>query len=154
MLGKLARWLRMLGNDVEYNKSDEDTKLLELAKSEKRVLITRDTALHQQASKHGVKNVLVKSVNMVDNLTLLAKQFNFDLKIDMELSRCPKCNGMLEAVSKNYVIDEIAEGTSVCYDEFWKCNSCGQIYWQGAHWNQIQSTLERANRKLRQNDST
>lgn len=154
MLGKLARWLRMLGHDVKYNKADDDMKLLELAKSEKRLLITRDINLHQQASKHGVKNVLVKSVKMVENLTFLAKQFDFDLKIDMELSRCPKCNGVLQAVSKNAVIDEIAEGTSVCYDKFWKCTSCGQVYWQGAHWNQIQSTLERAKSKLRENVST
>jgi uncharacterized protein with PIN domain len=148
MLGKLARWLRMLGQDVHYYKATDDTKLIKMAKSEKRVLLTRDQALYQRAAARGVEAVFVESSDETRKLADLADRFGFNLEIDMSVSRCPKCNGTIRAVSKESVIDHIPELTSKYYDDFWKCERCGQIYWQGAHWKRIKKTLEDANSKL------
>ncbi len=149
MLGKLTRWLRMLGHDVDYYRAADDKKLIELAKSEKRVLLTRDLELYQQAVTRGLEAVFVEATDEAEELADLAKRFGFKLEIDLSASRCPKCNGMIRAVSKDVVIDQLPEATSTHYDNFWKCPGCGQVYWQGAHWKRIEETLEEANSKLR-----
>jgi uncharacterized protein with PIN domain len=150
MLGKLTRWLRMLGHDVDYFRSADDQKLVEMAKSEKRILLTRDRKLHQQALNQGVEAVLVEATDEADKLADLAKRFGFKLEIDLNVSRCPKCNSMIRAVPKEEVLGQIPEATSVCYDDFWKCLGCGKVYWRGAHWTRIEKTLEEAESKLEQ----
>jgi uncharacterized protein with PIN domain len=149
MLGKLTRWLRMLGHDVNYFRSAADEKLVEMAKSEKRVLLTRDHELYQQAVARGLDAVLVEATDDAGKLADLAGRFGFMLEIDLSVSRCPKCNARIEAVPKEVVVDEIPETTSLYYDEFWKCPLCGQVYWRGAHWKRIEKTLEEAKNKLR-----
>ena len=148
MLGKLARWLRMLGHDVQYYRDSEDKKLLEMAQSEKRVLLTRDLELYHRAKTQGAKAVFVEAGDRAAKLADLANLFGFRLEIDLSISRCPNCNERIRAVSKEMVINQIPELTSKYYDEFWKCLGCGQVYWRGAHWKKIEKTLEEANRRL------
>jgi len=148
MLGKLARWLRMLGHNVDYHRSTDDKKLIELANSESRVLLTRDLELYQQAVSQGVKAVFVEGTDEAEKLADLANRFGFDLEVDLSVSRCPKCNSMVMAVSKDAVVKEIPELTAAHYDNFWKCVGCGQVYWRGAHWKRITETLEEANSRL------
>jgi uncharacterized protein with PIN domain len=148
MLGKLTRWLRMLGHDVEYSRSDDDRKLVEKAKSEKRVLLTRDFKLYQQAMTQGVDVVLVEAATGAEKLADLARRFDFNLEIDVTVSRCPKCNAKIKPVSKGLVIDRVPKATSTHYNEFWECSGCGQIYWQGAHWKRIEKTLKEAKKTL------
>lgn len=144
MLGKLARWLRMLGHDVEYYRNTDDKKLIDLALSEGRILLTRDFTLYQRAKKHGSQTFFITTTNDVENLAILSKQFGFCLNINLRLSRCPKCNGTLVTVSKEDIITKIPKATSICYEDFWLCKICGKIYWRGAHWKRIKSTLEEA----------
>ena len=149
MLGKLTRWLRMLGHDVNYFRSADDEKLAEMAKQEKRVLLTRDHNLYQRALGLGAEAVLVEATDEAGKLADLAERFGFKLEIDLSVSRCPKCNAAIEVVSKEEVLDRIPEATSVYYDDFWVCLGCGKVYWQGAHWKRIEETLEEARGLLR-----
>ena len=153
MLGKLTRWLRMLGHDVEYSRSDKDKKLIDKAKSEERILLTRDFKLYQQAATQNVDAVLVESSAGSEKLADLAVRFNFKLEIDVSISRCPKCNTRIKPVSKNLIIERVPKATSTYYKEFWECPRCGQVYWQGAHWKRIEQTLKEARRKV-QNEVT
>ena len=141
MLGKLTRWLRMLGHDVEYSKSLDDKELIERAKTENRILLTRDLKLYQQAIAQGANAFLVEGTTEARRLAQLSKRFNFKLKIDVLISRCPKCNTPIKPVSKEEVIDRIPKATALYYNEFWKCPSCEQTYWRGAHWKRIEKTL-------------
>ena len=150
MLGKLTRWLRMLGHDVTYFRSTDDEKLVESAKSEKRILLTRDHKLYQQAVTRGMEAVFVEATDEAGKLADLARRFGFKLEIDFSVSRCPKCNARIKAISKEAVADQIPESTSIYYDDFWKCPVCDQVYWQGAHWKRIEKTLEEAKSKLEQ----
>jgi len=148
MLGKLTRWLRMLGHDVEYTGSMGDKELLQKAKKENRVLLTRDLELYKQAIAKGADAFLIESPDQTANLAKLAKRFKFKLEIDVKASRCPKCNGKIRVVSKATVEDKIPQTTSSNYNEFWQCQSCKQIYWRGAHWERIDKTLEEARKAL------
>jgi len=148
MLGKLTRWLRMLGHDVEYTGSMGDKELVQKAKKEGRILLTRDLELFQQAIAKGAEAFLIESPNQTANLARLAKRFGFKLEIHMEASRCPKCNGKIVAVSKASIVHRIPETTSSNYSQFWQCQGCGQVYWQGAHWKKIDKTLKEARAEL------
>ena len=144
MLGKLTRWLRMLGHDVTYHRSLDDEKLIEVALSEKRVLLTRDHKLYRQSETQGVDAVLIEATNEAEKLADLADRYKFKLEIDLSVSRCPKCNTTIKAVPREMVINQIPKATSTYYKNFWKCSDCGQVYWQGAHWKRIEQTLEEA----------
>jgi len=148
MLGKLTRWLRMLGHDVEYSKSLDDDQLIAKAKEEGRVLLTRDLKLYQRATSRGTDTFLVEGKSEDKKLAELAKRFNLKLEIDVATSYCPKCNTRIKIVSKEEVADHVPKTTYSYYNEFWKCPKCGQIYWQGAHWKRIDETLRRAKETL------
>ena len=144
MLGKLTRWLRMLGQDVEYSNNMEDSQLLAMAKEEERILLTRDFDLYQRAVGRGIDAFYVEGETAEDKLAELAERFDFALNIDMTISRCPKCNSAIRRVSSEEAAEEVEKRTLDHYKKFWKCSNCGQIYWQGAHWTKIASTLRMA----------
>jgi len=148
MLGKLTRWLRMLGQDVVYTGSMDDKELIQKAKKERRVLLTRDLELYRQANGKGAEAFLVEGKTEAERLANLAKRFNFKLEIDVKVSRCPKCNARIKSVSKTDITEKIPKTTASYYDKFWECLNCGQIYWQGAHWKRIEKTLLEARKNI------
>ena len=148
MLGKLARWLRMLGQDVVYNVELNDNKLLEFSKKQNFVLLTKDLELYQRAIGRGIDAFYVEGKTEPEQLAELAKRYSFTLEIDMEKSNCPVCNAKLKATPKEQLSGELQKSTLTFYDNYWKCPNCGQIYWQGAHWKQISKTLSEAQAKL------
>ena len=149
MLGKLARWLRMLGQDVTYSTELDDSKLLELAKKENFVLITKDLELYQRAITRGIDAFYIESKRESDQLAELSLRYNLALMIDMEKSRCPLCNTRLKAAPKEQLMGELKKNTLTYYEKFWKCPNCSQVYWQGAHWKQINNTLNEAQLKVK-----
>lgn len=144
MLGKLTRWLRMLGHNVKYFESLDDNQLIRIAEKECRVLLTRDRGLYQRATTLGAKAFIVRGKTEAEKLAELAGRFDFKLKIDVTVSRCPKCNSRIKSISKDEVVGRIPPKTSAYYEEFWICRNCGQIYWQGAHWKRIDEALTAA----------
>ena len=148
MLGKLTRWLRMLGQDVTYNVQLNDKKLLDLAKKENRVLVTKDLELYRRAAATGVDAFFVEGKSESERLAEVAKRYGLTLAIDMEKSNCPVCNTKLKATPKEQLSGELQKNTFTYYEKFWKCPNCGQIYWQGAHWKQISNNLSDAQTKL------
>jgi uncharacterized protein with PIN domain len=148
MLGKLARWLRMMGHDVEYSNSLDDSELLTIAKKEQRILLTRDFELYQHAVAKEVDAFYVQGQTEEQRLAELAKRFGISLEIDMATSRCPKCNTQVKPVSKEEVASRVEKSTFEHYIDFWECPKCGQVYWQGAHWTRIRETLKTAEQSV------
>lgn len=144
MLGKLTRWLRMLGHNVKYSNKLDDAQLIAIAKKERRILLTRDLELYQQATAKGVQAFYVDGQTEAENLAKIAQKFGISLDVDMKRSRCPKCNAQVKPIPKEKVAGRVEETTYAHYNEFWECPKCGQVYWQGAHWTRIRKTLETA----------
>lgn len=149
MLGKLTRWLRMLGHDVKYSNKLGDTQLITIAKTERRILLTRDLQLYRQATSKGIGTFYLGGKTEREKLAQLAERFKIELSMDMTTSRCPKCNTQVRSIPKDRVVDKVEKSTFEHYNEFWECPRCGQIYWQGAHWTRIRRTLEKATETLR-----
>ncbi|HLN89848.1 MAG TPA: Mut7-C RNAse domain-containing protein [Candidatus Binatia bacterium] len=155
MLGKLTRWLRMLGQDVLYSVQLGDSELLELAKKENRILLTKDFELYKRATSRGLDTYYVEGKTESERLAEVSKRYNLQLTINMDESHCPICNTKLNSVPKEQLQSELEKNTFTYYDKFWKCPNCGQIYWQGAHWKQINNTLIQAHaqiEKLKENN--
>ena len=151
MLGKLTRWLRMMGHDAKYSTTLEDAELLVIAKNEARVLLTRDLALYKRAIAKGLDVYYVEGATEAERLAELTQRFGIALVIDLEKSRCPHCNTKLNSAAKDEISVKVAQNTLKYYDVFWSCPSCGGIYWQGAHWKKIRITLEEAREKVKVN---
>lgn len=130
MLGKLAKWLRLGGIDVEYDKNIDDTLLIRRALSEDRVIITRDRVI---AKRKDVKDCLLIWSDYLDEQFIEFMQgFEFEA-LDRAFTRCIRCNTVLEDVSKNSLIDLVPPYVLKTQDEFRRCNSCQRIYWGGTH---------------------
>jgi uncharacterized protein with PIN domain len=148
MLGKLTRWLRMLGQDVIYSVQFDDSLLLDLAKRDERALLTKDFELYNRAIGRGLDVFYVEGKSESEQLARVTKRYGITLEINMDKSRCTLCNSTLKAKPKEQLLQgELKENTYKYYENFWKCPDCSQIYWQGAHWKQILKTLKQAKQK-------
>lgn len=137
MLGRLARWLRLLGYDVIYpEQGKSDAELAVIARQTGRVLLTRDKML---ASKtQGA--VLIKSDDLMAQIMELKEKLG--LKIELELDRCSVCNSLIEKVEHGFVRGKVPEKVFVSFSEFWYCRNCKKIYWYGSHVKKMQERLE------------
>lgn len=137
MLGSLARWLRIMGYDTIYHKDQDDTEIVTQALEEGRYLLTRDRELVLRARERGL---YIEGDDVVEQLIQASKAFG--LSLDESSTRCTLCNGELETLSPEEVGDEIPEGVLSNNDEFYRCCSCGKLYWKGTHWIDIRAKLE------------
>jgi uncharacterized protein with PIN domain len=138
MLGSLARWLRILGYDARYARDLPDRELLSLLSEGDRVLLTRD---RQLAARAGERGEYLGETDLDAQLAFVVTRFQ--LELDRRPSRCTACNGRLRIVDRASVRQEVNEGTYDGHRDFWRCEDCGKVYWQGAHWKNIRRRLER-----------
>lgn len=148
MLGRLARWLRLLGYDTPGIKQqeNEDDMLLEIAEKEGGILLSRDEMLIRRAIKKGIKAYLIQSSQIMEQLREIQKEFN--IRFEPEMDRCSLCNSPIRKIKpeemelikkKDYVYPARLESGT----EFWLCDKCGQVYWQGKHWENIKEMVNR-----------
>ena len=142
MLGSLARWLRFLGFDCAYPEVLPDKDLIDMAKKEERVVLTRDKDL---AKIKDIKALYVESTDLDEQLIQILD--TFDLKIENPLSRCSVCNSVLIDVSKRDVEGKVPEKVFAWRNEFFKCEKCQKYYWQGTHFKGIAEKIKMLERK-------
>lgn len=136
MLGRLAKWLRILGYDTHYDPSLDDDALLRIAWAEDRILLTRDHAL---ARRGGPLAFLIEHDDLIDQLQAIRQRFGEPP--DAPFSRCPVCNARLLAVPKEAVALCVPAFIWQHHDRFHRCPQCGRIYWPGSHFERMQTVL-------------
>ena len=149
MLGGLARWLRILGQEVRYDARAMDNDLLRIAQGENMVLLTRDKELYHRAIASQILSALVLGETEEQRLAQMSKTFGINLDPIMSKTKCPECGSGLKETSKSDVTDRVPQASINLFTQFWKCTdqNCGKVYWVGSHWKQIRQTLGEA-RKL------
>jgi hypothetical protein len=138
-LGKLANFLRILGFDALYRNDYDDDELATLASQEQRILLTQDRGLLKRSIV--TYGYAVRSDNPEEQVTEILERFNLHDAI-APLKRCPRCNGLLIAVAKEAIADQLPPYTRLAYDKFSQCQQCQQIYWKGAHYGRIQRFID------------
>lgn len=142
MLGRLARWLRLSGYDVVYYRGLQDDEILEHAFKERRLLLSRDSALCRQAGKAGIKYLYVRGGDFIDQMRQVMTELNIKFYDTPIYSRCPKCNGEIIRAGEES-IGRVPEMVRSRISEFWECSECGQVYWEGSHWKNIRKVIRR-----------
>jgi len=133
-LGKLTGYLRMLGFDCLYRNNLEDDEIIRLSLEQQRIILTRDKGILQ--NKKVTHGYYLRSDNPKEQLKEIIRRF--DLKTQIKpFTRCMNCNGLLESVPKEEVKDILEENTRRYYNEFYRCRSCKNIYWKGAHYQKM-----------------
>jgi uncharacterized protein with PIN domain len=144
MLGKLCRWLRMLGYDVVYlGRRGSDDELIKLALEQSKILLTRDFPLYRKALKMGLKAIYIDSGILEEQLKQVALNCGIKLSIPLYGSRCPICNHPLRMCSRGDVEDKVPKNVAESSNIFWVCDGCGKVYWIGKHWRDIMAKLRR-----------
>lgn len=140
MLGSLARWMRVLGCDVEYSSTLDDAGVVERAVAGERVILTRDTGLVKRRRARG-RSLFIESDSVADQLRQVRESFS--LPVRPVLVRCLRCNTPLERVEKAAVIEKVPPYVFKTQDEFSVCPSCGRVYWPGTHRQRMEEDVAR-----------
>jgi uncharacterized protein with PIN domain len=135
MLGRLARWLRMMGVDAEYPAEMDDRELTEMCISEGRILLTRDREL---ALSLGGSVHLMEAHDLEGQIAAFTEAFGMP---EDWFTRCTTCNGILSSDEAAAVRGRVPEGVQNRFGTFWTCRRCGQVYWPGTHFEGIGSHL-------------
>ncbi|MCF8232850.1 MAG: Mut7-C ubiquitin/RNAse domain-containing protein [Bacteroidales bacterium] len=142
-LGKLTGYLRMLGFDCLYRNNLEDNEIIRLASEEQRIILTRDKGiLRNKKVTHGY---FLRSDNPKEQVKEILRRFDLKEKI-RPFTRCMNCNGILERITKEKIMDILEENTKKYYDEFYRCEACENIYWKGAHYREMVKWVEELER--------
>ncbi len=129
-LGKLARYMRMLGFDTLYKNDYEDEVIVKLSLKDKRSILTRDVGLlKRKAITHGY---YVRNTNTEKQIEEVINRFQLENHIK-EFSRCIDCNGLLESIEKEKILEKLPPKVKKFYTKFFICSNCSKIYWHGSH---------------------
>ena len=135
MLGTLAKWLRFLGYDTAYPGPLDDTALLEQAKKEGRVLLTRDRQLAGRTSG----GLGIRSDQLEEQLEEVRRAFR--ITAQDALSRCSVCNAEITRLPPEEAKGKVPDAVLARHTEFWRCPDCGRVYWKGSHFEALQRQI-------------
>jgi hypothetical protein len=138
-LGRLANYLRMLGFDVLYRSDFTDEELAAISSQEDRILLTRDRGLLKR--KEVMYGYCLRSLNTRRQVTEVLHRFDLLQEI-APFHRCLRCNGLLEPVAKQDVLEQLEPKTKRYFNEFYRCQDCGQIYWKGSHYDRMRRFVD------------
>ncbi|WP_207430193.1 Mut7-C RNAse domain-containing protein [Sabulibacter ruber] len=138
-LGKLARYLRLLGFDTLYETHWDDKAIADLAAQEKRIVLTRDIGLLKQ--KHVLVGYWLRSQHLEEQLQEVITRFGLRQQI-APFTRCMACNGEIGEVSKESVTHLLPPKTKQYFEVFYQCTHCQRVYWKGSHFDKMQLFLQ------------
>jgi len=138
MVGKLARWLRVLGYDVVYSNKLEDGEILKIAAVEDRIVLTRDVSFAARC-RPPLRVLFIEHNDWRSQLQQVVGAYG--LANFKTLSRCIECNSALSAIDKEEVVERVPPYVYQTQEQFSICRSCDRIYWHGTHVEAIQKQI-------------
>jgi uncharacterized protein with PIN domain len=145
-LGKLARYLRMLGFDTAYQSHWDDVTIIDLSLQQQRIILTRDIGILKQNRvthgywlRHGDPWEQLLEVMLALDLFGQAQPF----------TRCMECNGLIDSVDKTVITGQIDADILQRFEAFWQCRGCAKIYWRGSHYEHMLRQVEKFNEESR-----
>jgi uncharacterized protein with PIN domain len=133
-LGKLARYLRMLGFDAAYERDHDDVTIIDLSLQQQRVILTRDLGILKQSRvTHGYWLRHAEPGQQLQEVLLALDLF----RQLQPFTRCLDCNGRTYPVNRNAIRGQIIPEIFQRFREFWQCHDCMKIYWRGSHYESM-----------------
>ncbi|MBW6515853.1 MAG: Mut7-C RNAse domain-containing protein [Candidatus Cloacimonetes bacterium] len=128
-LGRLAKWLRLLGYDTSSYKKVSLLSLSNIARKEERIFLT--SSRKNAGLKIFDNTILIHSSNIFEQLQELNAKLN--LNFENAFTRCNLCNQLLRKIDKEKVVSLVPDYVYQTSDHFEICRNCGRIYWEGTH---------------------
>ncbi|MCX6346108.1 MAG: Mut7-C RNAse domain-containing protein [Armatimonadetes bacterium] len=140
MLGKLAKWLRMLGYDTVYIPDADDDDLVRIAINEDRILLTRDLPLCDRRIVRS-RCVFVNWGTTSEQVRQVFKKLGLQFSEETLFTRCTVCNGEIKPISKEKVASRVPPYVYRTQENFGICVNCDRIYWRGTHVEHVLKAL-------------
>jgi hypothetical protein len=147
MCGGLARWLRLFGVDTTYTAAIDDAELVRHALAEGRIVVSSDHKLFERRlfTSGRLKGLLLPvGLRLQEQVRFVADR----LELKPGFPRCTLCNGELQAVSRADVADVVPARSLIWAREFYRCQRCGHVYWEGTHWRRIGARRSEVGRRV------
>lgn len=139
-LGGLAKLLRAAGYDAAFWPGIDDDRLLDKSLDSAAILLTNDTLLAGRGViQRGVVPALLVPITLRKSQQF--SQVVDQLDLPLAAPRCMSCGGRLQAVDKESVRDRIPPRTYPWRDDYYVCQRCDKLFWQGTHWQKIRQHL-------------
>jgi len=140
MLGKLAKELRMLGYDTIYYRGEDAHQMIQLARQEGRVILTRNTKLIPKRPEDHI--IRVMEDNPLLQLKELIQKGHISLNAENLFSRCLLCNVLIDEIPRGEAEGKVPDFIFYQQQAFYRCSQCRRIYWQGSHQKNMQKKVE------------
>jgi len=139
-LGKLAKWLRILGFDTTFE-SDYAGRTFYDRLGRERILLTRIVELRDRFDAHRL--IFIRSDQVYEQLAQVVAELALT-RTDIRLfSRCLPCNLPIGAVDKHAIYGRVPDYVWESHDAFNQCRQCKRIYWAGSHGERSRKLIEK-----------
>lgn len=139
-VGRLAKWLRLLGFDCKLFVNDDEQLLIETAKNERRIILTRDTRLAGVLGSDD--RLFIQCDDWKSQLNQIITHYRLTIRCERFLSICSRCNRSLDNVDPEDVRGLVPPYVFATRKTFRRCPECGRIYWGGTHKNKMIERLK------------
>jgi uncharacterized protein with PIN domain len=143
-VGKLARWLRMVGFDTRLFNGENDADMVVIAQAENRILLTRDTGIMDRRiiTSGQVRAILINSDRLAEQIPQVIETLKINENQFRPLTLCLECNQLLVARAKAEVKDHVPPYVFKTQEQFVECPVCHRIYWKGTHWQAMRRRID------------
>ena len=141
MLGRLAKWLRILGFNVQYVRTIHDDDLIRSGTGPGRILLTRDTGLTERSDVGPF--LFIRSDFVQEQLSQVIESLHLTLNFNKFLTRCVSCNGLLESIPYEQARGRIPDFIIMSCRVFSRCTQCGKLYWAGSHQREMLNMIKK-----------
>lgn len=138
MLGRLAKWLRIIGQDVTYGEHLAGYGLIRAARKEGRLILTRDRTI---AKRNPPEYLLIRSDRFREQLQQVIQAFGLD-PLKNAFRRCVECNALLEPIAKEDVKEKVPPYVFSTQERFSFCRGCRRVYWPATHQQKMLEELK------------
>lgn len=152
MLGRLTKWLRILGYDTEYDNRIDDGEMVRRCLLEDRVALTSDRRLIERRALR--RWLLIESQDLFEQIGQVLRYTGHGVDPRFLLTRCLECNAKLETAFRDEIREKIPPYVYATQPRFKRCPECGRIYWGGTHKEQILKRLGGVDRKPEANNDS
>ena len=146
-VGKLAKWLRIMGYDTLFFHSTDDAELISIALAQGRTILTKDSQLMRRRviTSGRLRAILIKADDIEDQLRQVMDTLGLDYDF-RPFSLCLECNRPLLSRTREEVRDLVPAFVFQTQHQYMQCPACSRIYWRGTHWQRMSRELERTRR--------
>ena len=143
-VGRLAKWLRMMGYDTLFFNGSDDSSMIAIALAEGRVILTRDTQIMKRrvVTSGQLKAVLIQGDEAEQQMRQVIDSLNLDCQF-RPFTICLECNQPLVPRSKEQVKDLVPPYVFQTQVQYVECPTCHRIYWRGTHWQAMTRKLNK-----------